>query len=50
MLASIENLLKRYKTAVSPVAMDSPKRLKIIMMSPLDHPFWKSVKQGALYA
>ncbi|MHB8131594.1 MAG: substrate-binding domain-containing protein [Mobilitalea sp.] len=50
MLASIENLLRRYKTSVAPVTMDSPKRLKIIMMSPLDHPFWRSVKQGALYA
>jgi len=50
MLASIEVLLKRYKTSVAPVAQASPKRLNIIMVSPTDHPFWLSVRQGALYA
>lgn len=50
MLASIENLLKRYKTSVAPVTQDSPKRLKIAFLSPLDHPFWESVRQGVLYA
>lgn len=50
MLSSIEGLIKRYKTSVSPVVQASPKKLKLIMMSPLDHPFWQSVRQGALYA
>ena len=50
MLSSIEHLLKRYKTSVSPTTQTSPKRLKLVMMSPLDHPFWQSVRQGALYA
>lgn len=50
MLSGIENLLKRYKTAVVPVEQVSPKRLKIALISPLDHPFWESVRQGALYA
>lgn len=50
MLHSIENLLKRYKTSVAPVNQDSTKKLKLVMMSPMDHPFWLSVRQGALYA
>jgi methyl-accepting chemotaxis protein/ribose transport system substrate-binding protein len=50
MLSSIENLLKRYRTSVVPVEQISPKRLKIAFFSPLDHPFWESVRQGALYA
>ncbi len=50
MLSSIESLLKRYKTSISPVNQSSSKHLKLIMMCPLDHPFWKSVQQGALYA
>lgn len=50
MLASIEHLLKRYKTSVVPVSQSSPKKLKIVMLSPLDHPFWQGVKRGALYA
>lgn len=50
MLSDIENLLKRYRTAVVPVEQVSRKRLKIAMFSPLDHSFWESVKQGALYA
>ncbi|MDF2544572.1 MAG: hypothetical protein K0S47_4290 [Herbinix sp.] len=50
MLFSIENLLKRYKTSVLPVSQASPKRLKFVMLSPLNDPFWLSVKQGALYA
>ena len=50
MLSSIENLLKRYKTSVVPVDQVSQKRLKIALFSPLDHSFWESVKQGALYA
>lgn len=50
MLSSIEALLRRYKTSVIPVKQVSPKRLKLVMMSPLDHPFWKTVRQGALYA
>lgn len=50
MLSSIEKLLRRYKTSVAPVKQDSPRRLKIVMLSPLDHPFWQGVRQGALYA
>ncbi len=50
MLSSIENLLKRYKTSVLPTAQASPKRLRFVMLSPLNDPFWLSVKQGALYA
>ncbi|HWT75917.1 MAG TPA: substrate-binding domain-containing protein, partial [Mobilitalea sp.] len=50
LLSDIENLLKRFKTSVVPVNQTSSKRLKIVMLSPLDHPFWHSVRQGALYA
>lgn len=50
MLADIEKLLKRYKTSVVPVNKVSTKRLKIALLSPLDHPFWEGVRQGALYA
>ena len=50
MLSGIERLLKRYKTSIVPVSQTSSKRLKIAFISPLDHPFWESVKQGALYA
>jgi methyl-accepting chemotaxis protein/ribose transport system substrate-binding protein len=50
MLSSIENLLKRYKTSVLPTTQASTKRLKFVMLSPLNDPFWLSVKQGALYA
>lgn len=50
MLASIEKLLMRYKTSISPVEQTSTKKLKIGLFSPLDHPFWESVRQGALYA
>ncbi len=50
MLISIENLLKRYKTSVAPVDKVSTKKLKFVMLSPINDPFWLSVKQGALYA
>lgn len=50
MMSGIENLLKRYKTSIVPVDVPSPKRLKIAMLSPLDHPFWEAVRQGALFA
>lgn len=50
MLSSIENLLKRYKTSVLPVSQPSTKRLRFVMMSPINDAFWLSVKQGALYA
>ncbi len=50
MLSDIESLLGRYKTSISPVNQSSPRKLKLVMMSPIDHPFWRSVKQGALYA
>ncbi len=50
MLSSIENLLKRYRTSVLPVDQVSTKRLKLVMLSPENDPFWLTVKQGALYA
>ena len=50
MLSSIEKLLKRFRTSIVPVSQISPKRLRIAMLSPLDHPFWHGVRQGALYA
>ncbi|NLO10065.1 MAG: substrate-binding domain-containing protein [Clostridiales bacterium] len=50
MLSGIENLLMRYRTSVVPVEQTSTKRLKIALFSPLDHPFWEGVRQGALYA
>lgn len=50
MLSSIERLLKRYKTSLVPVNSVSTKKLRIALLSPLDHPFWEGVRQGALYA
>ena len=50
MLSSIENLLKRYRTAITPVEQSSSKRLKFIMVSPVNSSFWTTVRQGALYA
>ena len=50
MLSGIEKLLKRYRTSIVPVSQISQKRLRIAMLSPLDHPFWHGVRQGALYA
>lgn len=50
MLSGIENLLMRYRTSIVPVEQASTKRLKIALFSPLDHPFWEGVRQGALYA
>jgi Methyl-accepting chemotaxis protein len=50
MLSSIENLLKRYTTSVAPVGIENQKKLKFIMISPIDKPFWISVREGALYA
>ena len=48
MLSGIENLLKRYRTAVVPVDQDSPKRLKIAFLSPLDNIFWGKRKAGGI--
>lgn len=50
MLSGIDKLLKRYKTSIIPVEQDSQRRLKIALFSPMDHPFWEGVRQGALYA
>lgn len=50
MLSAIGVLLSKYKTSVVPVKGSSARSLKIVMISPLDHPFWESVRQGALYA
>lgn len=50
MLSGIEALIKRYKTSIAPVDNKANKPHRIVMMSPLDHPFWHSVRKGALYA
>ena len=50
MLSGIQGLLSRYKTSIVPVDKVSDKPLKIAFISPLDHPFWHGVRQGALYA
>lgn len=50
LLSSIETLLRRYKTSVEPIDEVSPRKLKLVMLSPLDHPFWHGVREGALYA
>ena len=50
MLSSIERLIRRYKTSIIPVSENSAKKLRIAFISPLDHPFWEGVRQGALYA
>lgn len=50
MLTTIQNLTRKFRTAIVPVAKTSPKKLKIAFMSPLDHTFWVSVRQGVLYA
>ncbi len=50
MLAGIERLVRRFRTAVVPVDKVSPKKLDIVFISPLDHPFWVGVRQGVLYA
>ncbi len=50
MLNGIEKLVKRFKTAVTPVEAVSKKTLKIAFISPLDHEFWVGVKQGVMYA
>ncbi|KNY29179.1 substrate-binding domain-containing protein [Pseudobacteroides cellulosolvens] len=50
MLNGIERLVKRFKTAVTPVEAVSKKTLKIAFISPLDHEFWVGVKQGVMYA
>lgn len=50
MLTTIQNLTRKFKTSVVPVAKSSPRKLKIAFLSPLDHSFWVSVRQGVLYA
>ena len=50
MLSGIETLLKRYKTSVTPVQEASERNLRLVMVSLENHPFWNSVRQGALYA
>ncbi len=50
LLSDIQRLLKRYKTSIVPVSKVSLKPLRIAFISPLDHPFWQGVRQGALYA
>jgi methyl-accepting chemotaxis protein/ribose transport system substrate-binding protein len=50
MLSGIQGLLRRFKTSIVPVNQVSNKKLRIALISPLDHPFWQGVRQGALYA
>lgn len=50
MLSGIQSLLSRYRTSIVPVDKVSSKKLRIAFISPLDHPFWHAVRQGALYA
>lgn len=50
MLTGIENLVKKFRTSVVPVEVDSPKQLHITFIGPLDHEFWYGVRQGVLYA
>ena len=50
MLNGIERLVKRFKSAVTPVEEVSKKTLKIAFISPLDNEFWVGVKQGVMYA
>jgi len=50
MLSGIQSLIKRYKTSIAPVENKDNKSHHIVMMSPLDHPFWHFVRKGALYA
>lgn len=50
MLSGIQSLLRRYRTSIVPVDRVSDKKLRIAFVSPLDHPFWHGVRQGALYA
>ena len=35
---------------MEPIDEVSPRKLKLVMLSPLDHPFWHGVREGALYA
>lgn len=50
MLQGIENLMKRFKTAVTPVDEVSKKTLNIAFISPMDHEFWLGVKRGVTFA
>lgn len=50
MLVGIQNLLKQFNTAITPVRNSSPKPLKFLSMSMLDNDFWYGVRKGVLYA
>lgn len=50
MLMSLQRLLVQFNTAVVPVKKDSPKRLKFLVISMLDNPFWYGVRNGVYYA
>lgn len=50
MLTNIQNLTRKFRTSITPVDKKSPRKLKIAFLSPLDHAFWVSVRQGVLYA
>lgn len=50
MLTGIENLVRRFHTSVAPTQATSSKQLRIAFVSPLDHQFWYSVRQGVLYS
>jgi len=50
MLTNIQNLTRKFRTSIMPVAQSSPRKLKIALLAPADHAFWLSVRQGVLYA
>jgi methyl-accepting chemotaxis protein/ribose transport system substrate-binding protein len=50
MLTNIQNLTRKFRTSIMPVAQSSPRKLKIAFMAPMDHAFWLAVRQGVLYA
>ena len=49
-LSGIEKLVRKYRTTVIPVEVESKRQLRITFVSPLDHAFWYAVRQGVLYA
>lgn len=50
MLGSIQNLLKQFDTAITPVAKRSQEHIVIRFYSMLDNDFWYGVRRGVFYA
>jgi len=50
MLTNIQNLTRKFRTSIMPVAQSSPRKIKIAFLAPMDHAFWLAVRQGVLYA